>query len=292
VVGRNGQLASCLLEHAIQRDLTALGRPELDICDPRNIVRSISKVRPRAIINAAAYTSVDKAETETEQAFAINRDGAGHLAAAAARHCVPLIHISTDYVFDGRAGGAYREEDVTDPINVYGRSKLEGEVMVRTAHPNAVILRTSWVYSPYGQNFVKTMLKLASTRDVLRVVNDQRGTPTAGGDLARAILIILDQIEVKGPEGLAGLYHVAGSGETTWHGLAEEIFACWASHGNRTPAVKAVSTTSYPTPAKRPANSCLECKRAERTFGIQMPAWKDSLRTCLAQLWPNRGSQC
>src|SRR5215472_1247496 len=196
VAGNTGQLARCLVEAARRRAtaLVSAGRPELDLTRPTALVRVIEAHAPRAIINAAAYTAVDKAEAEPALAMAVNRDGAGALAAAAARLRVPFIHVSTDYVFDGRKDAPYREEDAPFALGVYGRSKLEGEAAVRAACPAAVILRTSWVYSPFGQNFVATMLRLATTREKVQVVADQHAAPTAAGDLAAAILDLVDQL--------------------------------------------------------------------------------------------------
>ena len=289
VAGRSGQLAICLREHACDRDIVVVGRPDLNLGDPAPIDRQIAEIRPRAIVNAAAYTAVDKAEAEPEQAFAVNRDGAARLAAAAARLEVPFIHVSTDYVFDGSKLGAYREDDPTNPINVYGQSKLAGEESVRAAHGGAIILRTSWIYSPHGNNFVKTMLKMAETRDHVRVVGDQRGMPTAAGDLARAVFEILDQVGGAGQQ-RAGIYHLAGSGETTWHDFAAEVFAGLARRGRPVPALEAIPTASFPTPARRPANSCLDCTKINRVFGVELPAWQSSLDACLADLLVDRGA--
>src|SRR6185437_10048745 len=196
--------------------LQAIGRPQIDLVRPESIHAVLSAVRPRAIVNAAAYTAVDRAETDSANAFAINATGAGCLADAAARFGIPLIHVSTDYVFDGRKGAPYVEEDRASPLGVYGASKLAGETAVRRAHPAATILRSSWLYSVWPPNFVTTMLRLVSERPVLRVVDDQRGNPTSALDLAGAILDLLDRSECRG-----AVYHLSGRGETTWHGFAE-----------------------------------------------------------------------
>src|ERR1043166_6080989 len=216
VAGNTGQLARCLVEAARLRRtaLVSVGRPELDLTRPEALAQVIEAHAPRAIVNAAAYTAVDKAEAEPTLSMAVNRDGAGALAAAASRLGVPFIHVSTDYVFDGRKDGAYVEEDAASPLGVYGRSKLEGESAVRAACPAGVILRTSWVYSPFGQNFVTTMLRLAETRDTVRVVDDQHGAPTAAADLADAILDLIDRLTEAGGRGL-------GVGRASWRGRGE-----------------------------------------------------------------------
>jgi dTDP-4-dehydrorhamnose reductase len=286
VAGKTGQLARCLVEVARLRGtaLVAMGRPELDLSQPDALAQAVEARAPRAIVNAAAYTAVDKAEAEPALAMAVNRDGAGALAAAAARLGVPFIHVSTDYVFDGRNNVAYVEEDAPAPLGAYGRSKLEGEAAVRAACPAAVILRTSWVYSPFGQNFVTTMLRLAETRDTVRVVDDQHGAPTAAADLADAILDLIDRMTEAGGRHVAGVYHLTPAGETTWHGFAAAIFAGWARRGRRVPALEAITTAQYPTAARRPANSRLDCSKVARVFGLRLPPWRSSLERCLDEL--------
>jgi len=195
-----------------------------------------------------------------------------------------LIHVSTDYVFDGRKSSAYTEDDVTAPLGVYGRSKLEGEAAVREACSTALVLRTSWVYSPYGHNFVRTMLRFAETRDQVRVVDDQRGSPTAAHDLANAILDVLDRLAGGNRPSPAGIYHMAGAGETTWHGFASALFAGWARRGGTVPKLVAIKSTEYPTAAQRPTNSRLDCGKLERQFGIRLPRWQQSLEACLDRL--------
>ena len=217
VAGRSGQLARALIDLAAERNvpLVAVGRPELDFADPASIERVTMSVAPRAIINAAAYTAVDQAESEPTVAFMINRDGAAWLAAAAARARIPFVHLSTDYVFDGCKTSPYREDDTPRPLSVYGQSKLAGEEAVCEAHPGALVLRTSWVYSCHGHNFVRTMLRLAATRELVRVVDDQHGAPTAARDLARAILDILTSPAACET---AGLYHLTAVARR--HGMA------------------------------------------------------------------------
>ena len=283
VAGRTGQLARALIDLAAECNvpLVAVGRPQLDLADPASIERVATSIAPRAIINAAAYTAVDQAEAEPALAFAVNRDGAAQLAAAAARSRIPFVHLSTDYVFDGHKVSPYREDDPPAPLSVYGQSKLAGEEAVRETYPGSLVLRTSWVYSRHGHNFVRTMLHLAATRDVVRVVDDQHGAPTAAADLARAILDILTS---PAAGEAAGLYHVTAAGETTWHGFAAAIFAGWARRGCRVPALAAITTAEYPLPARRPMNSRLDCSKIERTFGVRLPHWEASLEACLDEI--------
>ena len=286
VAGRSGQVARCLVESAAQRGtrVVAIGRPELDIDDAASIEQAAHTVEPSAIVNAAAYTAVDRAESDPDRAFAVNRDGAGFLALEAQRRGIPLIHISTDYVFDGRKSCAYTEEDLAAPLGVYGRSKFEGEAVVLQACPAALVLRTSWIYSPYGENFVKTMLRVSQTHDRVRVVDDQCGSPTAATDLAKAILDILDQMGRENVGYRAGVYHLAAQGETTWHGFASAIFAGLAARGWPVTSPTAIKSAEYPTPARRPANSRLDCGKIERQFGIRLPSWQRSLEVCLDRL--------
>jgi dTDP-4-dehydrorhamnose reductase len=262
--------------------VVAIGRPELDVEDAASVERAVRSVEPSAIVNAAAYTAVDRAESEPERAFAVNRDGAQHLAVEAQRRSIPLIHISTDYVFDGRKSSSYTEEDATNPLGVYGRSKLEGEAAVLKVCPTALVLRTSWIYSPYGHNFVKSMLRFAKTHEHVRVVDDQCGSPTAANDLALAILEILGRLGSEGFGSRAGIYHLTAQGETTWHGFACAIFAGLARRGGYPlTSVIAIKTAEYPTLARRPANSRLDCAKIERQFGIQLSPWQQSLDACL-----------
>jgi dTDP-4-dehydrorhamnose reductase len=286
VAGKTGQLARCLAQEARRRGTTlvTLGRPEFDLSQPELVAPIIAAHRPRAIVNAAAYTAVDKAEAEPALATAINRDGAGALAAAAARLGTPFIHVSTDYVFDGRKDAPYREEDAPCPLGSYGRSKLEGETAARTACPAGVILRTSWVYSPFGQNFVTTMLRLAATREKIQVVDDQHGAPTSAGDLASAILDLAERLTARRMDGTGGVYHLAAAGETTWYGFAGAIFAGWARRGHRVPVLAPIATAQYPTAAQRPANSRLDCSKIARVFGLRLPPWQNSLEFCLDDL--------
>lgn len=283
VAGSAGQVARALIDRAPKGvQLLALGRPEFDI-ESREGAHRIAEFAPDAIINAAAYTAVDAAESDSGRAFAINRDGAAWLAGIAAQRKIPFLHVSTDYVFDGARDGAYTEDDAPNPQTAYGRTKRAGEEAVLTTHPAALIFRTAWVYSPYGQNFVKTMLRLAAERESLRVVNDQVGNPTSAHDIAAALLDIAARL-VGRDDHPRGIYHLAASGETTWYGFAEAIMRLAADLGGRAIPVAPIATADYPTPAKRPANSRLDCSKLDRDFGLRMPDWRDSLAVAMQAL--------
>jgi dTDP-4-dehydrorhamnose reductase len=278
VIGTQGQLARSLAAlSAGDIAITCIGRPQLDLAQPATVEAALADLTADVVVNAAAYTAVDKAESERDQAFGINRDGAAAIAAVCARRNLPLIHVSTDYVFDGTATAAYRETDACNPQGVYGASKLAGEQAVQAALPSAVILRTAWVHSPFGGNFVKTMLRLSAERERLRVVADQRGSPSYAPDLAVAIVVLAKQMLAGGA---GGIFHLAGSGETTWHGLAVEVMKA----AGRSIPVDPISTTEYPTPAKRPANSVLDTTKIAEAYGIRLPPWQDGVRRCVAQL--------
>ena len=287
VTGTSGQLAQSLLELGLARgvDIIALRRPQLDLTIPSTIAVALADARPDIVVSAAAYTAVDKAEREPELAHRVNATGAGHVAAQCERLGIPVFHLSTDYVFGGTKSAPYVETDPTSPINVYGRSKLAGEEAVAKACQRHVILRTSWIHSPFGNNFVRTMLRLASTNEELRVVDDQLGCPTYAPDLAGVILGLAHRVE-RTPAGAPhwGTYHATGSGETTWCGFAREIFEVAAGSGLPKPVVHAIATADYPTPARRPANSRLDCGKLARTFGVQLPDWRDGARHCVERL--------
>lgn len=283
VVGRHGQVAQALALRGFDGiPHVALGRDEIDLTDPGAVERAFAAHNPRLIVNAAAYTAVDKAESESDLAFAINSDGAAALAKLCAGAKIPLIHISTDYVFNGSKNAPYVEDDEIDPLNVYGVSKAEGERAIRGLLREHVILRTSWVCSSTGNNFVKTMLRLAASQSELRVVDDQLGAPTFAADIADAIGLISGRL-LNG-DAAYGTYHLAGSGETTWCEFAREIFAQSAAYGRKTPNVTAIPTCDYPTPAQRPLNSRLSCKKIKEVYGIVLPDWKVSLGQCLNEL--------
>jgi dTDP-4-dehydrorhamnose reductase len=273
--GAGGQLGRELMRASAARavPLVARSRGEADIADRTAVSDAISRHKPSLVVNAAAYTKVDAAESETEAARLGNETGPAVLAAACAAAGVPLIHVSTDYVFDGNKDGAYLEDDPIAPINAYGRSKAAGERAVRELAPKHAILRTSWVYGEFGQNFLKTMLRLAETRDELRVVSDQRGSPTSTADLAAAILTIAPRLAAS--DDVWGTYHYAGSGVTTWHGFASRIVAAQAPLTGRAPRVTPIPATDFPTAARRPANSVLDCGKFERVFGFRGRPWTE-----------------
>ena len=280
--GANGQIGRALIGAAPQ--LTAgLGRSIADICSEDDVRRAVRDHPPLAIVNAAAYTAADKAELEAEQAFHINRDGAAVLAAAAASVGVPFIHLSTDYVFDGAKRTPYREDDPVAALGAYGLSKAEGERAVRGICPKHVILRTSWVYSPQGTNFIRTMLRLGGEREELRIVNDQLGCPTAAADIASAILAIVEQFRAPNFSSW-GTYHYCGRDALTWYRFAELIFQASERRGGKSPRLVPISTAEYPTPARRPAYSVLSTEKIQRTFGIASRPLGESLDECLDEL--------
>jgi dTDP-4-dehydrorhamnose reductase len=281
VIGTQGQLARSLAElSGDDAAITCIGRPLLDLAEPETVAAALDELPADVIVNAAAYTAVDRAESETDLAFAINRDGAAAVADVCARRNLPLIHLSTDYVFDGIRSGAWRETDVCNPQSVYGASKLAGEQAVLAAFPAAVILRTAWLHSPFGTNFVKTMLRLSAERDRLRVVADQHGSPTYAPDLAVAILAMARRLVGVRDAALSGIFHLAGSGETTWHGLAVTTMAM----AQRGILVDPISTADYPTPVTRPANSVLHTAKIEAVYGIRLPPWQEGVRHGVARL--------
>jgi dTDP-4-dehydrorhamnose reductase len=286
VTGRDGQVARALVGLAGPGVvIEALGRPDLDITARASVDRAIHRFGPDILVNAAAYTAVDKAESDEAAAFAVNRDGARKAAAAAAAALIPIIHLSTDYVFSGEGTAPYREDDPTGPAGVYGRSKLEGERAVAAANPAHAILRTSWVYAPWGHNFVKTMLRLAADRDVVRVVADQYGTPTFAPDIAEGILAVA-RVALAQPEadGWRGVFHMTAGGETTWASFAEAVFAESAALAGPSARVEAITTADYPTPAKRPVNSRLDNSLFRTTFAHALPDWRDGTRRCVEEL--------
>lgn len=287
VTGREGQLVRCLVERAAgwpEIELMFAGRPETDLLVPGSVARAIAAQRPNAVVNAAAYTAVDQAEHEPDQAFRINADAAGEAAAAARSIGVPVIQLSTDYVFDGEGEGAYAETSPTAPLGVYGRSKLAGEEQVMRGQPDSVILRTAWVYSPFGRNFVKSIMTASDQRDRLTVVDDQRGSPTSALDLADAILRVLDEWRRGRRTGLGETYHVAGTGETSWCVLAEEIVRHRQTLGLPAPQIVPIATADWPTRARRPRNSVLDSSKFERDFGHRLPDWRASVATVVERL--------
>ena len=287
VIGREGQVARALAERAPAHGAKAvlLGRPKLDLADPSGIEDILLDTGGDLIVNAAAYTAVDRAESEPELAEAINAIGAGAVAGAAAAMNVPVIQISTDYVFDGAAGRPYREDDATRPLGAYGSSKLLGEQAVADANPNHAILRTAWIYSPFGKNFVKTMLRLAADRDEIGVVADQVGSPTSALDIADGVLAVgRNLVERPQDSALRGVFHMAGGGFASWADFAREIFAVSARLGGPGARVRPIGTADYPTPARRPANSRLDCGKLAGIHGVVLPPWQASLEACIRRL--------
>ena len=286
VTGKQGQVVSSLLERAPQAgvEIIAVGRPELDLVNYSSIRAAILAIKPDVIVSAAAYTSVDAAEKEVELAFAINADGPAAIAQVAAELDIPVVHLSTDYVYPGDKMEMYIEADTTGPMSVYGKSKLAGERGVTAANGNHAILRTAWVYSPFGANFVKTMLRLAETRDTLNVVGDQYGMPTSAFDIADAVITISKRLIADADPELRGVFHMTGSGEASWADLAEAIFTRLQEKSGKTVSVERIATAAYPTPARRPVNSRLSNAKLKDVYGIVLPDWRVSLRMVLDRL--------
>jgi len=287
ITGGSGQLGNALGELATARglDFVTVSRPEFDFEVPASIDAAFAAAKPTLVINAAAYTAVDAAEQNVAAATSGNHTGPLRLAELCAQAGIPLIHVSTDYVFDGEKGAPYVEADPTGPTGVYGATKRDGEQAILATGANAIILRTAWVYAAHGKNFARTMLGAARRFPSLRVVADQRGTPTAAPDLGRAILEIAERLRSTGwREKYRGIFHATGAGETTWHGFATAIFEEAASLGQKAPEVTAITTADWPTPARRPADSRLDCFKLARVFGIQLPEWRKSVGPIVAQL--------
>jgi dTDP-4-dehydrorhamnose reductase len=287
VAGREGQVARALLARlgTDGHQVTALEPPELDLTDQAGIAAVVERTVPDLVVNAAAYTAVDRAEDQPGLAHAVNATGAGWLAEAAAARGVPFVHFSTDYVFDGTKGAPYVETDPVHPLGVYGASKEAGERAVLAANPRSVVLRTAWVCSPDGANFIKTMLRLAKEREEIRVVADQHGAPTFAADLADAVARMAPRL-VAAPSGDAafGLFHLTGAPHTTWHGFTEAILEEAARRGYPRPRLVPITTAEYPTKAQRPADGRLDCGKIARIHGIAAADWRNSLGRCLDAL--------
>lgn len=289
VTGRQGQVVRSLLERAQGSDfyIETLGRPELDLGGPPDaVIEAVKAANPDMIVSAAAYTQVDEAEGERTVAFAVNEQAPRAIARAARALDVPLIHLSTDYVFDGSKTSPYLEDDVTQPTGVYGQSKLAGERAVLEEHSNSTVLRTAWVYSPFGANFVKTMLRLAGEREKIAVVADQRGNPTSALDIADGILRVAANLIASQESSQRGIFHMTAAGEASWAEFAEAIFSASARTGGPTATVRPIRTKDYPTPAKRPANSRLNSDKLARTHGVRLPDWRSSLKQVVERLVP------
>jgi dTDP-4-dehydrorhamnose reductase len=287
VVGYKGQLGSDLMDCAHRRGIDAVGagRPEYDITLPVSVDRLFADIGPvDVVINAAAYTAVDRAESEADAAFAINRDGAGHLARACCQNRIPLIHISTDYVFGGLQTRPYKPSDPVSPQGVYARSKMAGEEVVRMQLDRHIILRVSWLFGKYGNNFVKTMLRLGREREMLKVVDDQIGSPTYAGDLADALLQMAAQIGRGFSEW--GTYHYSNVGALTWYAFTRKIIALSRPYEKlRVHNVVSILSAHYPTAAPRPPYSVLDCTSFDQTFGIARRPWETALKEMLAALY-------
>ncbi len=275
VTGGTGQLATGLAT-AAGTSVRRIGRPAFDFDRPETLRAALESAAPALVVNAAAYTAVDAAESDAEAAYRTNRDGPALLARLCARASIPLVHISTDFVFDGLKGAPYVEEDLAAPQSIYGASKLAGERAVLDSGARVTVLRTSWVYASTGRNFVRTMLNAAQRMPRLRVVADQKGCPTNAADLANAVLAVAQRV-LQWDDRFAGIFHAAGSGWTTWHGLASAVFEEAEACGVARPEVDAIATADWPTPARRPPDSRLDCAKLARVFGARLPDWRASV---------------
>ena len=282
VTGRTGQVARALAETGPRAgvEVVALARPALDLAVPGTVLPALRAAGVDAVVNAAAHTGVDAAEDDAEAAFALNEGGARDVARAAAELGLPVIQLSTDYVFDGSGDRPWREDDPTGPLGVYGASKLAGEAAVRAATANHAILRTSWVHSPFGSNFVKTMLRLGAERDVLRVVDDQIGAPTSAHDIAAGVIAVARNLLADPGPALRGTFHMAACGETSWAGFARETFA----RAGLGVEVTGIASEDWPTRAARPRNSRLDCTKLLRVHGVALPHWHEGLAPVIARL--------
>jgi dTDP-4-dehydrorhamnose reductase len=284
LTGGDGQLGTELQRLAPAHwRIAAPSEHELDLSDRKSVEAALAGQAWSAVISAGAYTAVDKAETDITTAWAVNALGPAALAEATAKTGTPLVHVSTDYVFSGEKPGFYVEDDPVAPLGVYGASKEGGEQAVRTGNPRHVILRTAWVVSPHGNNFIKTMLRLGAERPVLRVVDDQRGCPTSATDIAVALITVTERL-ISDPSAPTGDYQFVNAGEASWCEFARSIFEAAAHHGQPAPVVEAITTADYPTPARRPANSRLSTDKIQRDFGITPRPWRIAMEEIVARL--------
>jgi dTDP-4-dehydrorhamnose reductase len=284
VLGASGQVGRELLAQLPSQGFEAYGasRPDFDLGDPDSLARRIPASLPDAVVNCAAWTAVDAAEDQEADAFRANALGPALIAEQCARLGIPLLQLSTDYVFDGRKGAPYLETDAPNPLNAYGRTKLAGEWAALARNPRSLVLRTAWIYAAHGRNFLRTMLHLAKQRPELRVVADQRGSPTSARQLARAIVAILARIRATGWQpSHHGVFHATAASDTSWHGFAEAIFHLSASQGGPVARVHPITTAEYPTKACRPADSRLDCSRLAAIFEVTLPPWQDGLAETL-----------
>jgi dTDP-4-dehydrorhamnose reductase len=280
LTGGTGQVGQAVLLHAAERglDIVAPNRTQMDLTNGQSIADMVASRPWSAVINCAAYTAVDRAETDAELAEQVNAVAPAILAAETAARNIPIIHVSTDYVFDGTSGAPYTEEDAVNPLGVYGRTKEMGESAVRTRNPRHAIIRTAWVVSAGGANFVNTMIRLASERPEVSVVNDQIGCPSSAQDIAKTLLVVAEQLPEQ-----SGTWHFVNGGYASWYDLAARIFANMDQRGLATPVLKAIPSSQYPTPAKRPSNSRLSTLAIQRDFGIQPRHWHDAIDAILAE---------
>lgn len=287
VTGLDGQVVQSLIQQAANDasvEIISVGRPKLDLARPDTIATAVMEVKPDLIISAAAYTAVDQAESESALAHAVNTDGPSALAETAAKLDIPIVHISTDYVFDGAKRTPYSEDDALSPLGVYGLSKLGGEKAVAAATNDYAILRTAWIYSPFGKNFLKTMLRVAEGRDVVNVVDDQFGNPTSALDIADAVLAVSRGLLASSNPALRGVFHMTATGDASWAHFAEEIFKASAEVGGPSARVTRIPSSDYPTPARRPTNSRLDCAKLFDVFGVSLPHWQSSTRQTVAEV--------
>jgi dTDP-4-dehydrorhamnose reductase len=288
VTGSQGQVARALVERGpqVNVEIIALGRPALDLLKPAGVFAALEAAQPDVVVSAAAYTAVDFAESHSDEADAVNAVGAGAVACAAAKLGAPVVHLSTDYVFDGLLARPYREDDPTGPVNAYGRSKLAGERAVAVGNPDHAILRTAWIFSPFGKNFVRSMLQLATTREEIQVVADQQGAPTSAHDLADGVIKVARNLKADAAPRLRGIFHLTAQRDASWAEFAEAIFVLSRDAGGPFARVKPVPTSAYPTPARRPPNSRLDNSKIAREHGVVLPHWREALAVCMARLVP------
>jgi len=286
ITGGRGQLVKSLVERGAKsgHEVIPVARPALDLAKPDTVVPAILATTPDLVVSAAAYTAVDRAESEPDLAMSINSIGAGSVAEAAAKAGVPVLHLSTEYIFDGSKPTPYCESDLPLPLNVYGVTKLQGELQVAAVTDNHVILRTSWIYSPFGANFLTTMFGIAKTKENVRVVADQIGRPTCALDIADSILKIGQRLAVDSSRELRGVFNLASVGEASWADFAESIFRSSEKHGQRSCRVERITSAEYPTPAVRPLNCRLNGDKIQRIYGVALPHWSDKIDLCISRL--------
>lgn len=287
VTGHRGQVVTSLIErnaYAARFDIVTVGRPQFDLRVPESIGPAIERMAPDIIVSAAAFTAVDRAESEEELAMQVNGLAPGEIGRTAARLSVPLIHLSTDYVFDGSSAAPYTEDCPVAPLSVYGRSKLAGERGVAAAGADHVVLRTAWIYGPHGENFAKTMLRLARMKSEIPVVDDQIGNPTSSLDLADAIIAVAEHLLADRSTDLRGIFHVAASGEASWADFASDVFSRAAACGGPSTRVRAIPSADFPALARRPANSRLNCELIKRIHGVALPDWRSSMARDVSRL--------